>query len=125
MNDKTFCSPTSSHAVFEICLSLMSQEYGIDFIHVRVLWQMNVLQKTCTANREEVCPANLLERPQQTFQMYNLLCFLMGYEEKVASYHHYFNITGSVACTGTAEIVAEPNFMNEDVASFKETDECF
>ena len=48
----------------------------------------------------------------------------MGYEDKMASYHHYFNNAGSVAWTGMVEIVTEPTFMNENVASFKKNDEC-
>ena len=48
----------------------------------------------------------------------------MGYEEKMASCHHYFNNTGSAACIGMVEIVIEPNFVNERLPVLK-TDEYF
>ena len=70
-------------------------------------------ERLYTANMEEVYPVYLLDRPQQTFMRYRLSCFLMGYEEKMASYHYYLNKTGNTACTGTVEILTEPNSMNK------------
>ena len=81
-------------------------------------------ERLYTANMEEVYPADLLEHPQQTFLWYTLYRFLMGYKEKMAFYHHYFNNTDSTACTGIVEIVTEPNFMNERLLVLK-TVECF
>ena len=68
-----------------------------------MLWQMDVLQKSYSANTEEVCRADFLEHPQQTFLKYRLSCFLMEYKENMAFYHHYFNNAGSVACTETGD----------------------
>ena len=48
----------------------------------------------------------------------------MGYKEKMASYHYYFNNTGSAASTVTLKTVTEANIMNERLPVLK-TDECF
>ena len=69
-------------------------------------------ERLCTANMEEVYPADLVERLQQSFLRYSLSCFLIGYEEKMASYHDYFNNTGSAACTGKVKIMAKPNLVS-------------
>ena len=75
---------------------------------------------------EEICPVDLLaQHSQQTFARYRLSCFLIGYKEKMASYHHYFNNTGSGTCTGMVEIMADPNFVNEWFASFKKLTSVF
>ena len=114
-----FYSPASSPEILEICLSLMTRaKHGIDFICV-LAKGCCIYKKSYTTTTKEFCPADLLECPQQTFLRYRLSCFVMGYEEKMASDHHYFNNTVNIACTGMVEIVTEPNFMNEKVASLK------
>ena len=72
-----------------------------------------------TVNMEEVYPVDLIECPQQTFHSTGWPAF--DEIQKKASYHHYFNKTGSAACTGMVEIVTELNFVMKGCQFYKLT----